>query len=81
MMTFHFRSVFLNPDYYGSPERHMEFINNYCLKVHIVKVVALFLQQEDQPQSIEEESSEELEDNAQTQPLCEDGETSRHPQA
>ena len=41
----------------------------------------LSLQQEDQPQSTEEESSEEPEDNAQTEPLCQDSKTSRHPQA
>ena len=39
------------------------------------------LQQEDQPQSPEEESSEELEDNAQTQPLRQDRKTSCHPEA
>ena len=41
----------------------------------------LSLQQEDQPQSTEEESSEEPEDNAQTEPLCQDSKTSCHPQA
>lgn len=50
-------------------------------KVHVVDWCILSLQQEDQPQSTEEESSEELEDNAQTEPICQDSKTSCHPQA
>ena len=39
------------------------------------------MQQEDQPQSPEEESSEEPEDHDETDPLRQDGETPCHPPA
>lgn len=47
----------------------------------LLRLLFLSLQQEDQPQSVEEESSEEPEDNAQTEPLCQDRKTSGHPEA
>lgn len=38
-------------------------------------------QQKDQPQSNEEESSEEPEDYVQAEPVCQDSKTSCHPEA
>lgn len=46
-----------------------------------INLLLLPLQQEDQTQSAEEESSEEFEDNAQTEPLRQDSKTSCHLEA
>lgn len=82
MMMFHFWSVFLSPDCYGSsePNGYLKLVYlgvGACWRIRLI----LSLQQEDQAQSTEEESSEEFEDNAQIEPICQDGKTPCHPQA